>query len=122
MARRTTPPYDTTQTTGTVLDILYKYSDVCAREFCGRCMPCRYGTREWTFIIQKLIDGEGTMQDLERLQTVNQSMKTASFCRLGQIAPLVIESMLETHHQEIIKYIEDGTPLSNNVTELPPQG
>ncbi len=119
MARRTTPPYDTTQDRGTVLDILYKYADICAREFCGRCMPCRYGTKEWTFIIQKLIDGKGTLQDLEQLKVINQSMKTASFCRLGQVAPFVIESILNNRNQEITEYITEGIPLHNNITGLP---
>ncbi len=117
--RRAVAPYDVTQTNGTILDILSQYATICAKEFCGRCMPCRYGTQEWTFIIQKLIDGNGTLQDLNQLKQINQSMKTASFCRLGQVSPFIIDSILKYHEQALISYITDGTPLVNNIVELP---
>ncbi|MGL5956628.1 MAG: NADH-ubiquinone oxidoreductase-F iron-sulfur binding region domain-containing protein [Brevinema sp.] len=117
--RRLTVPYDVTQSTGTILDILLQYSNICAVEFCGKCMPCRYGTKEWSFIVQKLIEGHGTLKDLKRLQEINHSMKTASFCRLGLISPFVIDAILKYHHQELYDYIQEGTPLPTNISELP---
>ena len=117
--RRTAVPYDVQQSTGTILDILHKYAEICADEFCGKCMPCRYGTQEWKLTLQKITEGLGTMGDLQKLKDINHSMKTASFCRLGLVAPFVIESVLKYHQEEIEKYITDKTPLPNTYTALP---
>ncbi len=109
--RRLTVPYDVVQESGDILDLLLKYSDICAKEFCGKCMPCRYGTYEWVLTLQKIIDKKGSLEDLAKLKTINQSMITASFCRLGLVSPYVIEAVLKYHGDAIADYITKGTPL-----------
>ncbi len=116
--RRLTVPYDVTQSSGNILDLLLKYADICAREFCGRCIPCRYGTHEWVFALQKIVDKKGTLADLETIKTINQSMIVASFCPLGLRSPFVIEAILKYQHQAIEDFITKGAPLPE-VTELP---
>lgn len=119
ITRRTSVPYEIQQQSGTILDILKNYVDVCANEFCGKCMPCRYGTKEWSYIIQKLIDGEGSSQDIQKIKTINHSMKMASFCRLGLVSPFVIDSILKYHQEELENFVSKKTPLPNNITTLP---
>lgn len=119
ITRRTTVPYDIQQKSGTILDILKQYAHTCAEEFCGKCMPCRYGTKEWTSIIQKLYEGQGTLEDINKMKTINHSMKTASFCRLGLVSPFVIDAILKYYQQELEDYITQQKPLNQDVVEIP---
>lgn len=117
--RRTAVPYDLKQPSGTIIDILNYYATICATEFCGKCMPCRYGTKQWTFTLKKIQEGQGKLEDLNVLRTINSSMKTTSFCRLGLISPYIIDSILKYYQKEIEDYIVHKTPLSTQLTHLP---
>ena len=120
VARRTAIPFDVSiESPGTILDILHKYQTICANEFCGKCMPCRYGTKEEVFIIDKIILGQGTMEDYQQLKTINKTMKTASFCMLGLRSPYVIDALFKYYGTEITDFIEHKTPMPKTYTELP---
>ncbi len=75
------------------------------RESCGQCFPCRYGTRIMRKIIEKILAGKGTMEDIKNLNRIARAMKIASLCPLGTSAMLAYESAMEYFRDELMEVI-----------------
>ncbi|MGL4562651.1 MAG: NADH-ubiquinone oxidoreductase-F iron-sulfur binding region domain-containing protein [Brevinema sp.] len=117
---RTTIPHDVTlESPGTILDLFKKYVDICGNEFCGKCMPCRYGTKVWQERFQNLIDGHGTLEDIQMIQQINLTMKSASLCIRGLNSPYVIDKMLNTYQEQIEHYILKKVALEKTFISIP---
>ena len=65
------------------------------RESCGKCVPCREGTKRMLEILEKIVDGRGEMEDLERLEELAEMVKNMALCGLGKSAPLPVLSTLK---------------------------
>ena len=76
-------------------------------ESCGKCTPCRIGTRRLLEILDKIISGKGEMEDLDRLEELANYIKSASLCGLGQTAPNPVLSTLRYFRDEYIAHIVD---------------
>jgi bidirectional [NiFe] hydrogenase diaphorase subunit len=76
------------------------FMDFCVDESCGKCIPCRVGTVQIRKLLDKLIAGEGKPEDLEKLDTLCQLVKTTSLCGLGQSAPNPVISTLKYFRNE----------------------
>jgi bidirectional [NiFe] hydrogenase diaphorase subunit len=70
------------------------FMDFCVDESCGKCVPCRVGTVQIRTILDKLIAGEGSRADLEKLEKLCEFVKRTSLCGLGQSAPNPVLSTL----------------------------
>ncbi len=81
--------------------------NLCPTQSCGKCTPCRVGTRRLLEILHKIIDGKGEMEDLDRLEELAQYIKSASLCGLGQTAPNPVLSTLRYFRDEYIAHIVD---------------
>jgi NADH:ubiquinone oxidoreductase subunit F (NADH-binding) len=68
-------------------DVARFFMEFCMDESCGKCVPCRVGTRMMHDMLQKLVDRKGTRLDLERLEELAVYVKEASLCGLGASAP-----------------------------------
>ncbi len=90
-----------------VVDIAKFYMEFCVDESCGKCSPCRIGTRQMYSILEKLSRGNGTMQDLQKLEDIGSAMKACSLCALGQSAPNPTLSTLKKFHDEYIAHVQD---------------
>ena len=90
-----------------VVDIAKFYMEFCVDESCGKCSPCRIGTRQMYSILEKLSRGNGTMQDLQKLEDIGSAMKACSLCALGQSAPNPTLSTLRKFHDEYIAHVQD---------------
>ena len=77
------------------------------RESCGKCTPCRIGTKRMLEILEKITEGKGTLEDLDKLEEVANTVKTMSLCGLGKSAPLPVISTLETFHKEYEDHVID---------------
>lgn len=77
------------------------------RESCGKCTPCRIGTKRMLEILEKITEGKGTLEDLDKLEEVANTVKTMSLCGLGKSAPLPVISTLETFHKEYEEHVID---------------
>src|SRR5699024_4256531 len=66
------------------------------RESCGKCTPCRIGTKRMLEILERIVAGKGEVEDLDRLEEIAQFVKTNSLCGLGKSAPLPVISTLRT--------------------------
>src|SRR5574344_2451602 len=70
------------------------YLEFTCEESCGKCTPCRIGNKRMLEILEKITDGQGTLEDLDKLERLAQTIKDASLCALGQTAPNPVLSTL----------------------------
>lgn len=90
-----------------MVDVARFYLDFTKDESCGKCTPCRIGTKRLLEILQKICDGKGTMEDLDNLETLAYQIKSASLCGLGQTAPNPVISTLRYFRDEYIAHVVD---------------
>jgi len=79
-----------------MVDIAKFFLDFTVEESCGKCTPCRIGTKRMLGILDKISEGHGTMEDLDMLEELSAHIKENSLCGLGQTAPNPVQSTL--HH------------------------
>ena len=77
------------------------------RESCGKCVPCREGTKRMLEILEKIVAGKGELKDLDRLEELAEMVKSMALCGLGKSAPLPVLSTLRTFREEYVEHIVD---------------
>ena len=77
------------------------------RESCGKCVPCREGTKRMLEILEKIVAGQGELEDLDKLEELASMVKTMALCGLGKSAPLPVISTLSTFRDEYVEHIVD---------------
>lgn len=90
-----------------VVDVAKFYMEFCVDESCGKCSPCRIGTRQMYSILDKISRGAGEMDDIQKLKDIGQAMKSCSLCALGQSAPNPTLSTINKFEDEYIAHIKD---------------
>ena len=90
-----------------MVDVAKFYMEFICDESCGKCSPCRIGTKRMLEILTRITDGKGTMRDLEELEALGETVKTNSLCALGQTAANPILSTLAHFRDEYIAHIVD---------------
>lgn len=90
-----------------MVDVARFYLDFTKDESCGKCTPCRVGTKRLLEILQKICDGKGTLEDLDKLEALAYQIKSASLCGLGQTAPNPVISTLKYFRDEYIAHVVD---------------
>lgn len=90
-----------------MVDIAKFFLEFTVDESCGKCTPCRIGTRRMLEILEKITKGQATMEDLDKLEELCYHLKENSLCALGQTAPNPIISTLHYFRDEYIAHIVD---------------
>ncbi|MBO4867334.1 MAG: NADH-quinone oxidoreductase subunit NuoF [Ruminococcus sp.] len=90
-----------------MVDVSKFYLNFTVDESCGKCTPCRVGTRKLLQLLEKITDGKGEMEDLEKIQDLATHMKSSSLCALGQSAPNPVLSTLQYFGDEYLAHIKD---------------
>ncbi|MGI5844006.1 MAG: NADH-quinone oxidoreductase subunit NuoF [Candidatus Xenobium sp.] len=90
-----------------MVDIARFFLDFTVDESCGKCTPCREGTKRMLEILDRLVAGEGTMQDLENLEDLAENIRLTSLCALGQTAPNPVMSTLKHFRDEYLAHVQD---------------
>ncbi len=90
-----------------MVDIAKFFLEFTVDESCGKCAPCRIGTKRLLEILTKITEGKGTMEDLDTLEDLCNSIKNASLCGLGQTAPNPVLSTLKYFKDEYIAHVRD---------------
>ena len=90
-----------------MVDIAKFFLEFTVDESCGKCTPCRIGTRRMLEILEKITKGQATMEDLDKLEELCYHLKENSLCALGQTAPNPIISTLRYFRDEYIAHIVD---------------
>ena len=89
-----------------MVDVAKFYMEFICDESCGKCSPCRIGTKRMLEILTKITEGKGTMDDLAALEELAANVKSNSLCGLGQTAPNPILSTLAHFKDEYLAHIE----------------
>ena len=90
-----------------MVDIAKYFLDFTVDESCGKCSPCRIGTRRIYEFLEKITSGNGEMEDLDKLEALCRHVKATSLCALGQSAPNPILSTIQYFRDEYIAHIKD---------------
>lgn len=90
-----------------MVDIAKFFLEFTVDESCGKCTPCRIGTRRILEILEKITKGQATMEDLDKLEELCYHLQSNSLCALGQTAPNPVLSTLRYFRDEYIAHIVD---------------
>ncbi len=90
-----------------MVDVARFFLDFTVDESCGKCTPCREGTKRMLEILDMICDGKGTMDDLNELETLANTIKDSALCGLGQTAPNPVLSTLANFRSEYIAHVVD---------------
>ena len=90
-----------------MVDIARFFLDFTVDESCGKCTPCRVGTKRLLELLDKIIAGNGELEDLDRMEELCNYIKSASLCGLGQTAPNPVLSTLRYFRDEYVAHIVD---------------
>ena len=90
-----------------MVDVAKFYLEFICDESCGKCSPCRIGTKRLLEIITKITNGNGTMQDLQDLEDLSLAIKTGSLCGLGQTAANPVLSTLNKFKEVYLRHVQD---------------
>lgn len=90
-----------------MVDVARFYLDFTKDESCGKCTPCRIGTKRLLELLEKITQGKGTLEDLDTLENLAKQIKAASLCGLGQTAPNPVLSTLRYFRDEYIAHVVD---------------
>ncbi len=90
-----------------MVDLARYFLDFIADESCGKCTPCRVGTKIMLNLVTRICEGRGTMEDLARLEDLANTIGKTSLCGLGQTAPNPVLSTLRYFRHEYIEHIKD---------------
>ena len=88
------------------------------RESCGKCTPCREGTKRMLEILERIVNGQGKLEDLDTLEELAVMVKSMALCGLGKSAPLPVISTLKTFRDEYVEHIVDKKCRAKTCTAL----
>ncbi len=92
-----------------MVDIAKFFLEFTVSESCGKCTPCRVGTKRMLEILTRISEGKGEMEDLEKLEELANFIQTNSLCGLGQTAPNPVLSTMRFFRDEYVAHIKDKT-------------
>ena len=83
------------------------YLDFTVEESCGKCAPCRIGNKRLYEVLERICEGKGTMEELDRLRNLSEVIKDSSLCGLGQTSPNPVLSTLDNFYDEYLEHVKD---------------
>lgn len=92
-----------------MVDVARFYMDFIVDESCGKCTPCRVGTKRMLEMLEDICNGKATMETLDELEALAYHVKDSSLCGLGQTAPNPVLSTLRLFKDEYIAHVVDKT-------------
>ncbi|MCL2812342.1 MAG: 4Fe-4S binding protein, partial [Clostridia bacterium] len=101
-----------------MVDIARFFLDFTVEESCGKCTPCRVGTRRMLEILERITEGKGQDGDIEKLEKLAANINSTSLCGLGQTAPNPVMSTLQHFRHEYEAHIYDKKCPSGHCTAL----
>ena len=90
-----------------MVDVARFFLDFTRDESCGKCTPCRIGTKRLLEMLENITQGKAEMEDLDRLQELATGIKKVALCGLGQTAPNPVLSTLNHFRDEYISHVKD---------------
>jgi bidirectional [NiFe] hydrogenase diaphorase subunit len=93
--------------TVSMVDVARFFMEFCRDESCGKCIPCRAGTVQLHLLLDRIMSGTGTLDDLELLEDLCDVVKHTSLCGLGQSAPNPVLTTLRYFRDEYLAKVGD---------------
>lgn len=90
-----------------MVEVARFFMNFTQRESCGKCVPCREGTKRMLEILEKIVGGKGEESDLDELSELAEMIRSMALCGLGKSAPLPVISTLNTFYDEYKEHIVD---------------
>ena len=90
-----------------MVDVAKFYMEFICDESCGKCTPCRVGTRRMLEILTKITEGKGTLADLDKLEELSSLIQSGSLCALGQTAANPVLSTMKHFRHEYVAHVVD---------------
>lgn len=90
-----------------MVDVARFFIEFVQEESCGKCVPCRVGTKRMLEILTRICEGHGHITDIERLEELGNFIKEGSLCGLGQTAPNPVLSTIRHFRDEYVEHIRD---------------
>jgi len=90
-----------------MVDVARYFLEFVQAESCGKCTPCRVGTKKMLDMLKAICAGEASVEDLETLERLGEDVRRASLCGLGQTAPNPVLSTLRNFRDEYVEHIRD---------------
>ena len=101
-----------------MVDIARFFLDFTVDESCGKCTPCRVGTKRMLEILDRIVEGKGEEGDLERLEQLAESISDTALCGLGQTAPNPVLSTIKYFREEYEAHIKEKRCPAHHCREL----
>ena len=92
-----------------MVDVAKFFLEFTQKESCGKCVPCREGTKQMLLTLERITRGEGVIEDLDKLEELAVMVKESSLCGLGQTAPNPVLTTLRYFRDEYEAHIRDKT-------------
>ena len=90
-----------------MVDTARFFTDFSVDESCGKCVPCRVGMKVMLNILNRIVEGKGEMEDIERLERLGHHIKESSHCGLGKTAPNPVLSTIRYFREEYEAHIQE---------------
>lgn len=97
-----------------MVKVLQRISQFYFSESCGQCTPCREGTGWLYRMLCRIVEGNGTMEDIDRLEDVAHKIEGRTICALGEAAAMPVWSFVQNFREEFVYYVENGCSMVNS--------
>jgi len=94
------------------------YLEFTVEESCGKCSPCRIGNKRLYEMLEKITQGNGVMEDLDKLKNLSNVIKDTSLCGLGQSSPNPVLSSINNFYDEYIEHVKEKKCRAGNCKSL----
>lgn len=90
-----------------IVEVARFFMNFTQNESCGKCVLCREGTRRMLEILQRIVDGEGSLEDLDALQEIGEAVQEGSLCGLGKTAPNPVLTTMKYFREEYLAHVAE---------------
>ncbi len=101
-----------------MVEVARFFMNFTQNESCGKCVPCREGTKRMLEILEKIVQGKGTLEDIDTLELLADTISSTALCGLGKSAASPVVSTLKYFHDEYIAHVVDKKCPSHNCKAL----
>ena len=101
-----------------MVEVARFFMNFTQNESCGKCVPCREGTKRMLEILERIVDGKGEMSDLDELEELAHMVQSMALCGLGKSAALPVMSTLKVFHDEYVEHVVEKKCASHTCTAL----
>ena len=101
-----------------MVEVARFFMNFTQNESCGKCVPCREGTKRMLQILERIVAGNGTLEDLDLLQELAETITDTALCGLGKTAALPVMSTLKLFRDEYVEHVVDKRCASGTCTGL----